>query len=302
MRVNPIRMQWVVASLAMALTNVASAVDQAIAVREITEWRAQRTANLQSDRGWLTLVGLYWLSEGDNTFGRSASNHLQLNRAGVPTTIGTFALRDKHLTFTAQPGVAVMEAEKLIKQTTMRSDAEENPTVLSVGTVQFFAIERGGRIGVRVRDTAHPARAAFQGLEYFPIDARWVIDARFEPYKPAKQIPITNILGMTEPMTSPGAVVFERNGKSYRLDTLLELPDDEELFIMFADATNARETYGAGRFLYIPMPKNGRALIDFNRAYNPPCAFNDFATCPLPPAQNRLPLRIEAGEKKYAAH
>ncbi|HYM36154.1 MAG TPA: DUF1684 domain-containing protein, partial [Steroidobacteraceae bacterium] len=197
------------------------------------------------------------------------------------------------------PGNAVTNAGKPIRTIAMQSDANEKPTILKSGTLEFFVIDRVGKLGVRVRDSEHPARRAFKGIERFPVSVDWVMDAKFEPYVPVHHIDIVNILGMTESMVAPGALVFEKDGKTYRLDAILEAPDDKELFIMFADATSARETYGAGRFIYIPLPSNGRAALDFNRAYNPPCAFNDFATCPLPPKQNRLPLRVTAGEKKY---
>jgi uncharacterized protein (DUF1684 family) len=151
-----------------------------------------------------------------------------------------------------------------------------------------------------VRDLNNPHRLNFQGLTYFPVSSAWVFNARFEPYQPVHHIKITNILGMEEDDESPGAVVFTKNGRQWRLDTVLEDPRDQELFIMFADATSGHETYGAGRFLYIPLPANGTVVLDFNKAFNPPCALNDFATCPLPPFQNRLKLKVEAGEKTYA--
>jgi uncharacterized protein (DUF1684 family) len=172
--------------------------------------------------------------------------------------------------------------------------------VLESGTLSFFVIERVGRYGIRLRDKASPHRTNFRGLDYFPISTDWVFDARFEPYTPHRKIKITNVLGMEEDMDAPGALVFNKDGKEWRLDAILEDPKDEELFVMFADATSGKETYGAGRFMYVSLPQNKRVQLDFNKAYNPPCAFNTFATCPLPPYQNRLPLRVEAGEKNYA--
>jgi uncharacterized protein len=153
---------------------------------------------------------------------------------------------------------------------------------------------------VRVRDLDNPRRRGFRGLEYFPISTAWVFNTRFEPYEPARHVKIVNILGMKQELVSPGAVVFSAHGQEWRLDAVLEAPDDQELFIMFADGTSGHETYGGGRFLYIPLPAAGSAHVDFNQAFNPPCALNDFATCPLPPQQNRLKLRVDAGEKKYA--
>ncbi|MBC7982400.1 MAG: DUF1684 domain-containing protein [Candidatus Obscuribacterales bacterium] len=287
--------------IASSLLGQASAIDIAQETRAVEQWRTERVTNLTSATGWLTLVGLYWLQEGENTFGRSKSNTLQLDHATLPATLGTFVRQGNRVSFTARPTSAVTHEGKPIRTIDMTSDANAAPTTLTAGTVQFFLIDRAGRLGIRVRDTAHAARTEFTGIDYFPISSAWVIDAKFEAHKPTRRIAIVNVLGMTEQMISPGALVFQKDGRQYRLDTVLEVPDDDELFIMFADATTARETYGAGRYLYVPLPSNGRITVDFNKAYNPPCAFNDFATCPLPPQQNRLPLRVEAGEKKYSA-
>lgn len=291
-------MPKVVSFLLLAVLTVASARSHADEM-PLEEWRKQRVARLTSETGWLTLVGLYWLKAGDNTFGRAKTNRIVLDHASLAETTGTFNVKDGKVTFTARPDVAVTHDGKRIESIAMTPDTAGAPTTLAVGSLRFFVIERAGRLGIRVRDVDHPARRQFQGIEYFPASDDWVIEARFEPYPPGRRIPILNILGMTDQMVTPGAVVFTKNGREFRLDTILESPDDDELFVMFADATSARETYGAGRFLYIPLPRDGRVTLDFNRAYNPPCAFNEFATCPLPPAQNRLAMRVDAGEKKY---
>ena len=277
------------------------AIDLAQEQRDVDEWYKGRLERLIGPTGWITLVGLYWLHDGDNTFGRDAHSALVLDHPAMPATLGTFTVQGHAVTFTAKSGNVVTNDGKPITTIVMQSDATEKPTVLGSGSLEFLVIERVDKIGVRVRDTEHPARRAFKGIERYPVSTDWVMDAKFEPYVPNHHIDIVNILGMTESMVSPGALVFEKDGKTYRLDAILEAPDDKELFIMFRDATAARETYGAGRFIYIPLPINGRAVLDFNRAYNPPCAFNDFATCPLPPKQNRLSLRVTAGEKKYIA-
>ncbi|HTE41898.1 MAG TPA: DUF1684 domain-containing protein [Steroidobacteraceae bacterium] len=261
-------------SALFAFTHVAAQGDAKAPTAEqergqIEQWRTQRVANLTSPTGWLTLSGLYWLKEGDNTFGSGEANSLVLKHASLPATLGTFQLRGKAVTFATRTGSRVTQDGKAVDRVTMILDSAEKPTVLEAGSIQFIAIERAGKIGARVRDTLHPARRNFKGIDYFPIDANWAIDAKFEPYSPARKISIVNILGMTEPMVSPGAIVFSKNGKQYRLETVLELPDDKELFIMFADATTARETYGAGRYLYIPMPKDGRTRIDFQQSVQP---------------------------------
>jgi uncharacterized protein (DUF1684 family) len=264
------------------------------------EWRAQRVSSLTGDNGWLTLAGLFWLKDGDNSFGRSAANSLVLDNPALAATCGSFVVTGHKVRFVARPGSGVTRAGQPVTELELTSDLDGEPTVLESGSLRFFVIERAGNLGVRVRDLRNPRRLDFRGLDYFPVSTAWVLDARFEPYEPARHIRIINILGMEQDMISPGAVVFTRNGREWRLDTVLEEPGDKELFIMFADSTSGHETYGAGRFLYIPLPSAGRARVDFNQAYNPPCALNDFATCPLPPPGNRLQLRVDAGEKTYA--
>ena len=173
--------------------------------------------------------------------------------------------------------------------------------MLKLGTLTFHVIKRGERLGVRVKDSASPERTNFRGLEYFPVDERWRVEARFEPHNPPKSIPIVNVLGMEEDTPSPGTLVFDLNGQTYRLDALTE-EGEPQFFVIFADQTSGKETYGAGRYLYAGPPDSaGRLLIDFNEAYSPPCAFTKYATCPLPPEQNKLPVRVEAGEK-FAGH
>ncbi len=181
---------------------------------------------------------------------------------------------------------------------TLASDADEDTTMLRRGSLLFYLIRRGDRLGVRVKDSQSEARRNFRGLDYFPIDPGWRIEARFEPYDPPKSISVPNVLGQDNAEKSPGAVVFEHGGKTYRLDPVLER-GETDYFVIFGDRTNGNETYGAGRFLYVKPPVDGRTVIDFNKAYNPPCVFTEYATCPLPPPQNKLPIRIEAGEKEY---
>ena len=267
----------------------------------VEQWRIQRIDSLTSDTGWLTLTALFWLKEGENTFGRAAGNSLSLDNPALAEHAGSFELSGQQVRFTANSGSGVTHDDTPVTSLVLAADVTGKPTVLASGPLRFFIIERAGNLGVRVRDLNNPHRLQFQGLSYFPISTAWVFEARFEPYQPVRHIKIVNILGMEEEQESPGAVVFVKNGRDWRLDTVLEQPGDQELFIMFADTTSGHETYGAGRFMYVPLPVNGTVRLDFNKAYNPPCALNDFATCPLPPSQNRLRLRIEAGEKTYVA-
>ncbi|MGD8378225.1 MAG: DUF1684 domain-containing protein [Gammaproteobacteria bacterium] len=267
--------------------------------QSIRQWRAQRLAGLTRPDGWLSLVGLLWLKPGDNSFGAAASNDLTLDDPRAPGRIGTFTLSHDGVRFTPAPGTPLTEDGKPVAgPLAMVPDTHEHPTELASGSIRFYAIERVGRFGVRVKDSQAPTRVGFKGLDYFPIDRGWRFHARFVAYDPVKKIPIVNVLGMVEDMPSPGALVFEKNGKTFRLDTVDEGGD--QLFVMFADKTSGKSTYGAGRFIYVDKPVDGHVVLDFNEAYNPPCAFTSFATCPMPPPGNRLKLAITAGEKRYA--
>jgi uncharacterized protein len=259
---------------------------------EITQWQDRRVARLKAEDGWLTLIGLFWLNEGDNV--------ISIPSAGSPTV----KLVRQGSTVTLQPGAgASMKIGEVAVTvpTELRNDAEENgPTVVQMGTVRFQVIKRGEKYGLRVKDADAQTRTHFLGLEYYPIDPKWRVEARYEPYKPEKKIPITDVTGMTSDNISPGALVFTIDEKEYRIDPVLE-DGSEDLFIIFKDPTSRDETYQAGRYLYAAKPgPDGKTVIDFNKAYNPPCSFTPFATCPLPPPQNRLPIRVEAGEKRYA--
>lgn len=276
-------------------------VDDQAYQRDIQKWQSQRLASLTKDDGWLTLAGLYWLNEGENKFGSDAKNVVVLPKDKAPGVAGSLILEKGRVRLVAQPRVEITADGKPATTLDLKDDNDDNgPTILKLGSLLINVIKRGERIGVRVKDTESQTRREFKGLEYFPINPKWRIEARFEPYQPPKTIPITNVLSMTDDEISPGAFVFEVNGKTYRIDPILE-KGETDLFVMIADGTTGKETYGAGRYLYVTPPNaNGKVVIDFNKAYSPPCAFTNFATCPLPPPQNRLPFRIDAGEKKYA--
>jgi uncharacterized protein (DUF1684 family) len=266
---------------------------------EIAKWQATRATNLQKDDSWLTLVGLYWLSDGENRFGSDrAANHVPLP-AKAPASAGTFVLDKGTVTMNATAPVTI-DGQPVSGPTALLADTDPNgPTIVQLGTMRFHVIKRGERYGIRVKDPESEARKHFQGLEYFPVDPKWRVEAHFEPYDPPKKIPITNIIGITSDEAAPGALVFTLDGTTYRLDPIIE-QGEQDLFIIFKDETSKDATYPAGRYLYAsPAGPDGKVIVDFNKGYNPPCAFTDFATCPLPPGQNRLPVRIEAGEKKY---
>jgi uncharacterized protein (DUF1684 family) len=285
---------------AALVTAAASSSDLQSERASVEKWRAERVAELTSETGWLTLVGLFWLDPGESTFGRAPSNTLVLDHPSLAATAGTFVLSGDKVTFTAKPGAGITHGGQPVTSIELVSDAKESPTVVSSGPLRFFIIERAGKFAVRVRDVASRRRSDFRGLQYFAIDPEWVFAARFEPFEPQRHLKIVNVLGMEDDMVSPGALVFTKNGTEVRLDTVLDGDDATDLFVMFADGTSGHDTYGAGRFLHVPFATDGKTVVDFNKAYNPPCAFNNFATCPLPPYQNRVKLQITAGERKYA--
>jgi uncharacterized protein (DUF1684 family) len=263
---------------------------------EIDSWRATRDSNLRDPNGWLTLVGLFWLDEGDNRVGSDPRNRVALP-GKAPAFAGTLVRHGTAVTVRAEPGSGLVSDGGPVTEMSMAPDAKGKPKVLRLGSISFFVIKRGDRLGVRVKDSQSAALAAFHGVQSYPADPGWRVVARFEPHPRPTSIPITNVLGMTEQDPSPGVVVFEHGGKTYRLDALDN--GDGSLELLFADATTGRETYGAGRFLDTDPPHDGKVVVDFNKAYNPPCAFTTFATCPLPPRQNRLAVAVTAGEKKY---
>jgi uncharacterized protein (DUF1684 family) len=278
-----------------------TAFDESSYKKEIEKWQSDRLATLTKQDGWLSLIGLYWLKDGENKFGSGATNPIRLPKERAPLVAGSLWLEDGRVRMTAYPAFEITANGSPVTALDLKDDTEAGgPTVLKFGTLLMNVIKRNDRMGVRVKDTDSRTRREFKGLEYYPIDPKWRIEARFEPYRPPKIIPITNVLSMTDDETSPGALVFDVGGTTYRIDPIIE-KGETDLFVIISDGTTGKETYGAGRYLYVSPPdSSGKVVIDFNKAYSPPCAFTNYATCPLPPQQNRLPLRIEAGEKKYA--
>lgn len=269
--------------------------------QELEQWKAKRLASLKSEDGWLALIGLFWLKEGENRFGSDPTNEIVLPDGKAPALAGTLRLAAGKVTLDAKPEAKITSKGQPVTTLELQSDEDGEPTLLEMGTLSFHVVKRGDRLGLRVKDRANPARAEFKGTDYYPADKKWVVNARFEPYQPPKQVPILNVLGMETEETSPGVLAFEVDGRPYRLEALKE-KGEEQFFIIFADQTNRTETYGAGRYLYADPPSaDGIVRLDFNRAYSPPCAFTKYATCPLPPQQNRLALRVEAGER-YLGH
>jgi uncharacterized protein (DUF1684 family) len=294
-----------IGTIAFTLAAAAVAGTDPSYVRDIEAWQRERLQRLTADGGWLTVAGLFWLKPGANTFGADAGNDIVLPAHSAPAQAGVFALEKGRVRVEPRPGVALTLAGKPVGATPLRSDASgASPDVLSLGALTMQLIDRGGRLGVRLKDMKSPARDKFKGLHYFPIDPRYRIVATFVPNKTPVSIKVPNVLGMVESMPSPGYASFTMAGapaaKPLRLDAVLE-PGETQLFFIFTDKTAGKRTYGGGRFLYADPPVDGKVVLDFNRAYSPPCAFTPHATCPLPPANNRLPIAIEAGEL-FAGH
>ncbi|SIT94622.1 hypothetical protein SAMN05444128_3677 [Pontibacter indicus] len=269
-------------------------------VASVDEWHQKREAKLKAPDGWLTLAGLFWLQEGANTFGSGPDNDLTFPEGKIPTRAGIITLKGDTVTTTIRPGVEVLLKGMPVRETLLYTSAMDSVPRLSHGTLTWFVIKRGTRYGIRLRDLQNDALVHFKGIKRFPVKADWRLKATFVPHPTPKQLAITNIVGQTSMQDSPGTLVFTLNGQQYQLDALL---DGEELFIIFADKTNGIETYGAGRYINTDKPgPDGTTVLDFNKAYNPPCDFVSYATCPLPPRQNFLPIMIEAGEKSYGEY
>jgi len=269
---------------------------------QIQKWRDKRETNLKSDTGWLTVAGLFWLTDGTHRFGTAPGNEIVLPEGSAPPLAAVIEHRGGKTTIRVQPGVNIESRGAPVTSMELTPDSSGEPDVLALGRLSFFVIERGGKYGIRLRDKESPQRKAFAGLSWYPIVESYRVTARFVPNDTPKTIPVPNVLGQVAPMPSPGRAVFTIGGKEVGLDAVLEEPDDKQLFFIFSDGTSGKGTYGAGRFLYTDLPRDGTVVLDFNKAYSPPCAYTPFATCPLPPRQNRLPVKIEAGEKHTAAH
>jgi uncharacterized protein (DUF1684 family) len=281
-------MRWrVVAALAGGLVMGGVLQSAAPGYRaQIEDWQRRRETALKADGGWLTVTGLFWLHEGANTFGTASDKEIVLP-ADPGVKDGVFELHGGKITM--RSGGQSRE---------IRSDAVGKPDVVTMGGLTMFAIARGEKVGIRLKDVHSKIRAEFTGLHFFPVREEYRIVTRLVP--DAKKVPILNVLGQIEETPSPGYIEFELHGQKLRLTPVEESPG--ELSFIFRDLTAGKETYGSGRFLDTKLGNGGEVVLDFNTAYNPPCAFTPFATCPLPPKENRLNVRVEAGEMKYGNH
>lgn len=266
--------------------------------REIESWRKQRLERLQAPDGWLSLVGLDWLKPGPNKIGSASDNDIVIAKA--PAHLGSIEWNGDKVTITLAKDSGATIDDKVLVSAELLDDAHEQPTTIAFDSVRFYLIDRaGGKKGLRIKDSEAKTRTGFLGIDAYPIDPSWRIEARWVAFDPPHTLEIPNVIGTIEKMPVPGKAVFERDGKTFELLPVLETADADELFFILADKTSGKETYGAARFVYSAMPKDGKVVIDLNKAYNPPCAFTSFATCPLAPPENRLGVAVTAGEKKY---
>ncbi|HRI79435.1 MAG TPA: DUF1684 domain-containing protein [Cyclobacteriaceae bacterium] len=276
-------------------------VDPVAYAAEIEAWHQKRVENLKGPNGWLNVAGLYWLNDGINTFGSGEKNSIVFPAGKIPEFAGFFMLQMNTVLIDVADNVDITSNGQPVNEKIIYHPDSSRAVVLDYGSLQWFVIKRDTKFGIRLRDFKSPAIESFKEIDRYPVDVQWRLEAKFEKADSARTIPITNVLGQTTPQSSPGTLVFAVKDKTYRLDVLDE--GGEEYFIIFGDATNAGETYGAGRYVYVKKPDaDGNTILDFNKAYNPPCAFTEFATCPLPPKQNILDTEVTSGEKNYSLH
>jgi uncharacterized protein len=274
---------------------------------DLLAWRAQQAKNLQTPTGWLTVIGLEWLKAGDNSFGSAKSNAAVI-KALTASSLGVIKLNGESLQLLPSSGgypagLLVNDVAPTNPQV-LEADSSGHPSKITDGSVTITIIHRGDRYGLRIKDSKAAARTQFHGLKWYAPNEAYRVQAKWIPYNPPHQVAVPTILG-TEVMSEvPGAAEFTLDGKTWRLEPILESPDDKDLFFIFRDTTSKSETYGAGRFLYTSLPDHGLTQagsveLDFNRAENPPCAYTPYATCPLPTPQNRLTIAIPAGQQRY---
>lgn len=268
-------------------------------IKEELAWRTDRDNQMRASTSWLTIAGLFWLEEGDNSFGTASENKIKLPSSSAPPYAGIFNLNKGKITVVANKDTELKVGGKKIKEMLLKGDNSGKPDIVELNDFRMWVIKRGNRYAIRLRDLNNPAYKDYMGLDFFPPSKKYKIEASFFPYASAKKVSISTVIGTKIEMISPGYVKFTLEGQEHRLEAFGGAAQNKKLFFIFKDETNGKETYEASRFMVADILENGKVNLNFNRAYNPPCAYTPYATCPLPPAQNYLKVRIEAGEKKY---
>ena len=266
----------------------------------IEKWRGEYETKLKAEDGWLTLAGLEWLEEGENSIGVGKEFDIRLPERLKPGKFGVIKLNSEKVTLEVEKGLDATVDGKPITSAELAPDTSGKPTVVKSGDIEMLVLKRNEKFGVRIRDKKSPTRVNFKGLDWFPIDKKYEVVARFEAFREDRDFLVQNVLDQTVQMKSPGILHFKLDGKDYSLQPALN--GDGRLFIIFRDPTSKSTTYQAGRYIYTKMPENGKVTLDFNKAENPPCAYTEFATCPLPPRQNELDFELNVGEKRFPAN
>jgi len=265
--------------------------------QEIFHWRQEREAGLRKPDGWLSLAGLFWLEEGENDFGQDSVLPIHLAAPDIPQTAGTLHLEKGEVSILPSEGSGItIDDEQVVAGMILKTDADpDGPDIFHIGRLMAYVIVRGDRYALRVKD---PVKVqGFKGLEFFPIDPDFRVEATLEAYPEAKDISIATAVGIDEKMLCPGILHFKLRGKDVTIQPWIDKPGQQNLFIVFRDETSGKTSYGAGRFLSAILNENGTTILDFNRAFSPPCAFTPFATCPLAPPENTIALAVTAGER-----
>lgn len=265
---------------------------------ELNEWHAKRIENVKAPDGWLNLVGLYWLEPGMNSFGSDESNNIVFPAGKIAPHAGYFILQGNTVSIKVNKDTQITTAGKPVTEQVIFNPDSANVLTLESGSLRWNIIKRDTKLGIRLRDNDSEAMKTFTGVDRYPVDPGYRVEATFEKSDSTNKIDITNVLGQTTAQASPGRLIFTLNGKEHQLAVLKG--NKEEFFVIFSDKTNGNETYGGGRFLYVKKPADDESVIvDFNKAYNPPCVFTPYATCPLPPKQNEMTVEVRAGEKNF---
>jgi len=287
-----------VALTALSLASFTPASEDPAYKAKLESWHQKRVNSLKDENGWLNLAGLFWLKEGDNTVG-SISDNKVVFPAG-DKHIGTFQLKNGEVTFTPDANAEVLaNGEKITSPQTIFSEGSKKVPTLQHKSLRWVVIKRGDKYGIRLRDLESEQLKSFHGIERYPVNEKYLVKAHLEKPATPTTVSIVNIIGQASDQPLAGTLVFKLDGKTYRLDATGE----DKLFVVFGDGTNKTETYGSGRFIYADEPDaEGNTILDFNQAINPPCAFTPYATCPLPLKQNKLAVRIPAGEKRFGDH
>lgn len=298
MLMNVISGNWLLAIMACLVAACSAdepAMDLGAYEAEVMQWRADRLAALKHPDGYLTLVGLFWLTEENSRIGSADDNDILLPGKAAPH-VGRVNMTDEGVMLVTEPGVDVRHEGIPVRSILMSDDTTENPVLITHGSLAWMLVNRDGHYAIRVRDYEHPALEAFPPIDYFPIDPALRVTATLQRFDEPRILNVDTVIeGLGYRPESPGTVAFDIDGETYELEAYAS---GDSLFFVFGDSTTSRETYPAGRFLYAAVPgDDGKTVLDFNRAYNPPCAFNDFATCPVASPRNRIAARIDAGEK-----